>query len=151
MSEPLFPLRSPRLNLPLLFAGQAQKELFVNESLARLDGLAHCAVEAESNAPPPNPAEGEAHLVGPSPTGPWIGRSGQIALFQSGQWLFQSPLDGMRIFNRAMGHDLRFRGTWLAPTRPAPPSGGSTVDAEARAALAALIESLAAGGILPPD
>jgi hypothetical protein len=151
MSEPLFPLRSARLALPLLFAGQSQKELFVNESLARIDSLLHCAIEGKSDAPPVDPVDGECWLIGAAPTGPWSGRGGQIALFESGQWLFQSPLEGMTVFNRTTGQDMRFRQDWVAPTRPTLPSGGSIIDAEVRTALAELIDSLVTAGILPSN
>ena len=44
--SPAFPALSPRLALPYLFAGQAQKEVTLNEVAARLDCLVHCAIEA---------------------------------------------------------------------------------------------------------
>lgn len=150
MPDPLFASRSPRLGLPLLFAAQAQKELFVNESLARLDGLVHCLVEDIAQTPPAAPADGECWLIGTTPSGDWAGRADHLAMAQAGQWLFQPPLPGMRVFNRAAGHDLRYRDGWSAAARPAAATGGATVDAEARATLAALIDSLVAAGILAP-
>lgn len=149
MSDPLFDSRTARLGLPLLYAGQAQKELFVNESLARIDGLLHCAVEGEANSPPTSPVAGECWLVGSAPSGAWSGQAGTLALFQAGNWLFHSPRPGMRVLNRATGQDRRYTSAWQAVARPALPSGGAIVDVEARAALAALYNSLTLAGILP--
>jgi hypothetical protein len=42
-----------------------------------------------------------------------------------------------------------YRGGWTAPSAPAAPAGGSTVDAEARTAIAELLGALSEAGILP--
>ena len=149
MSDPItFDSTSPRFALPLLFAGQAQKEAFVNEAPARLDGLLHCAIEGTSATPPSSPVDGTAWLIGDSATGAWSGQSGRLALRQSGQWLFIVPSDGMRLLNKATGQDWRRVGSaWSAPALPAAPSGGTTVDAEARSALAALMTALRQAGV----
>jgi len=43
MTDPItFDSTSPRFGLPLLFSGQVQKEVYLNEALSRLDGLTHC-------------------------------------------------------------------------------------------------------------
>lgn len=151
MSDPVsFDSTSPRLALPLLFVGQAQKEAFVNEALSRLDGLLFCAVESELATPPASPIDGHAWLVGTDPTGDWAGRTGYLALRQSGQWLYVSPQDGMRVLNRTTGQDWRRAGgIWRSATVPAAPSGGSVVDTEARAQLAALIAALRQSGVFP--
>jgi hypothetical protein len=151
MSDPIaFDSSSPRFALPLLFAGQAQKEVFVNEALARADALMHCAIEGISATPPSSPVNGEAWLVGASPTGDWAGQAGMIACRQAGNWLFVTPRDGMRLLDKATGQDRRFNGSWQVPARPAAPSGGTTVDAEARSAISNILNALAVAGILPP-
>ena len=69
MSDPItFASASPRLGLPLLFAGQSQKEFFVNEAHALVDALLHAAVEGEADAPPSAAEEGECWLVGDAPS-----------------------------------------------------------------------------------
>jgi outer membrane lipopolysaccharide assembly protein LptE/RlpB len=61
------------------------------------------------------------------------------------------PIEGMRLFDRTAGCEFHFRGgTWASPAAPTMPSGGSTIDAQARAVLADLIDSLVASGILRP-
>jgi len=151
MSDPVsFESVTPRLGLPLLFAGQAQKEVFVNEALAILDGITHAAVEGELASPPATPPDGQAWLIGAGASGEWAGRTGQVALRQSGQWLFLLPRDGLKVLDRSTGQDRRRAGgAWQTPSVPAAPSGGSVIDTQARATLTALIAALRQAGIFP--
>jgi hypothetical protein len=150
MSDPfLFDAVSPRFGLPLLFAGQAQKEAFVNEAHALADALLHCAIEGEASAPPETPADGTSWLVGDSPTDEWAGQAGKLACRQGGNWLFVAPRDGLRLLDRATGQERRFRGTWQNAEEVAEPTGGLIVDAEARAAILQLIAALRVAGIFP--
>ncbi len=143
-----FESTSPRFGLPLLFAGQAQKELFVNEALSMIDGLLHCAIEDLAAIPPTTPAVGASWLVAPGAIGPWTGRDGQIALHQNGQWLFAEPRDGMRVLNKATGQDLRrANAAWIGVVAPAVATGGAVIDTEVRASLASLIDALRQAGV----
>lgn len=128
--------------------GQAQKEHSVNEAHALLDALLHAAIEGVGSSPPATPVEGECWLVGTTPTGAWAGHAGELAAYQLGDWIFATPREGMRILDKEAGQDICFRGGWRRPATPPPPTGGATVDAEARAAIAGLIEVLIAAGIL---
>jgi hypothetical protein len=149
MPDPIsFTSASARYGLPLLFAGQAQKEFFVNQALALTDALLHPAIEGEADDPPAAPEEGESWLVGAAPSGAWAERAGCLASFQAGSWVFAEPRDGLRVLDRATGQDIRYRGGWQRAATPAAPTGGATVDGEARAAIAALIEAMVSGGIL---
>ena len=132
-------------------AGQAQKELFVNELAARLDALLHGAIEAESAVPPASPSDGQAWLIASGASGEWSGKTGQIAARQTGNWLYFAPRDGLRLLNRTTGQDIRFKSTWQVANRPAAPSGGTTIDSEARTAISALLSSLTTAGIIPPS
>lgn len=144
MSDPLsFDSATPRYALPLLFAGQAQKEFYVNEAHALADALLHCAVEGIADTPPATPADGTCWLVGPAPDGAWTGQAGKLACRQLGNWLFVAPRDGLAVLNRADGQVIRYLDGWSTPAAPALPTGGATVDAELRAAFAALLDALA--------
>lgn len=149
MAEPIFNSSTPRLALPLLFAGQAQKELFVNEIASRIDALLHLAIEGERDSPPNAPVEGQSWLVGKTPQGEWDNHGGQIAAWQSGNWLFVTPFTGMRLFNKAKGQDMRWNDGWSIAAKPTLPSGGAIVDSESRAAIVGLIAALTAAGIIP--
>lgn len=150
MSDPLtFDTATPRHSLPLLFPGQAQKEFYVNEAHALTDALLHCAIEGTADTPPSTPVDGTCWLVGASPTGAWAGQAGKLACRQLGNWLFAAPRDGLSLLNRADGQVIRYFGGWIAPTAPAAPAGGTTVDIQARAALAALSAALRQAGVFP--
>lgn len=150
MTDPIFESTSPRFALPLLFAGQAQKEGHVNEALSRIDALLHLAIESTQVTPPASPAEGQCWIVGSSATDSWNGKAGQIACFSGGNWLFAPPRDGIVALDRTSGQIIHYRGGWQQANRPALPSGGTTVDSEARSALSALLTALTTAGILPP-
>ncbi len=150
MTDPLnFENASPRFALPLLYAGQAQKEAFVNEALLLADTLLHCAVLGQSPTPPADPVEGDIWLVTAGATGEWSGNELSLACSHGGNWRFISPRDGMRIFSISSGREQLFHGTWKKAPLVQEPAGGSTVDAEARAAVNSLISALQALGILP--
>lgn len=151
MPDPLFDSRTARFAMPLLFAGQTQKESFVNEVTARVDALLHGAIEGEAASPPATPVDGQCWLVGAGPTGDWAGHAGAIAARQAGNWLFVTPRDGVKLLNRSNGQEIRYAGGWQVAARPAAPSGGSTIDAEARSAIEAILASLTAAGIVPPN
>lgn len=149
MSDPLaLDGATARLAMPLLFTGQAQKEVFVNQALATLDGVCHCAIEGERAVPPPASVDGTAWLVAAAPDGEWAGMAGRIALRQAGQWLFVSACDGMQVLDRSRGQILhRIGGAWQGPRAPDAASGGTVIDVEARRALNALVASLQQWGV----
>ena len=150
MPDPIsFTSICPRHALPILFAGQPQKEFYVNEAHARIDALLHAAIEGEVDAPPSSPAAGESWIVGSAPSGSWAGHASELACFTAGTWIFLQPLDGMRVFDRSASQFLLYRGGWSAAASPAEPIGGSTIDTEARLAIAGLTAALTAAGILP--
>jgi hypothetical protein len=157
-----------RFALPFLIPGQAQKELFHNEALAVLDSVIDAMVEGTQASPPTSPAEGQCWIVAAAATGDWIGRDSCLAAWTSGGWRFVVPPAGMSVWNSAEGLSLRFDGTgWsggelvgsslkvggvqvVGERRPAiaSPSGGTIIDAEARAALSAVIAALMSHGLI---
>ena len=152
MPDPIhFVSTSPRHRLPLLFSGQIQKEFAVNEAHALTDALLHLAIEGEASAPPVTPAEGDCWLIHAPASGAWEGQDGMLACRQSGTWLFATPRDGMRAFNRATGQDWRYADGWQVAAPIAAPVDGAIVDSEARSAIGAILQALATAGILPPD
>jgi hypothetical protein len=141
---------TPRFALPLLAVAQAQKEVTHNEALTLLDALVHAAVEAGPLAEPPaDPADGQCWIVGATPKGGWAGREHAIALWTTNGWRFASARSGMQVTRLSDGAQLRFDGArWAGPSSVMTPKGGSTIDSEARTALATLILHLAAQGLL---
>lgn len=150
MAAPIqFTSSTPRFALPLLFAGQAQKEFFVNEAHILVDALLHPAVEGVADAPPATVAEGECWLVSETPTGDWAESSHSLAIFSANTWSMVEPILGMRVFDKSLNQLRYFNGSWTAPIEPTAPQAGSVVDAEARQTIVELIEVLRQSGSLP--
>lgn len=133
----------------LSWPGGAQALLYSAGEPESLRGPQHSHAWCDEIAKWDNAGGGQAWLVGAAPTGPWTGQAGAIAIWQSGNWLFQAPRPGLRLLNRSTGQDIRFTTAWQSASRPPTPTGGTTVDAQARAALAALYDSLTIAGVLP--
>lgn len=131
-------------------AGQAQKEGFVNEAMTRIDALLHGTVLGTATTPPTAPAEGDCWLIASGADGAWSGRADQIAAWTAGAWSYFAPRTGMRMFNLGAQQDMRHDSDWKVAIRPAAPSGGTTIDSQARTAIAALIACLVDAGVLPP-
>lgn len=161
--------QTARLALPMLQPGQAQKELYHNEALALLDlAVQPVVIEIGRNAPPTTPLPGQSWIVGAAPTGAWAGAANKLAGWTNGGWRFVAPFDGMTVWSLANTGEARFTaGTWVVgesraarllidgqqvvgPQRQAiaTPAGGSTLDVEARAAIAAILTALRAHGLI---
>lgn len=160
---------TPRLGLPFISPGQAQKELMHNEALQTLDMVVAGAVDQPPLASPPTgPVEGACYIVGAGATGEWAGHDNALAIFSSGGWKFLAAREGMSVFVSSMSVWAAFRaGTWELGTLRgssvlidgqqvvgaravaiADPSGGSTTDAEARSAIAGILAALRQHGLI---
>jgi len=110
---------SPRLAMPLMQQGQAQKHVTHNEALELLDVLVQLTVESfAAEAPPAAPEEGQVWAVGPAPTGKWAGEAkGTLAAWANGGWLFIRPKAGWRA---ASGNAVRVwtGADWQSPSPP---------------------------------
>lgn len=159
---------SPRLSLPFLMAGQAQKEITHNEALQRLDALVQPAVlSADLAVPPGSPAVGACWIVAPAPSGAWSGRAGDIAQWTAGGWRFLAPSAGWRCHvadrNAVMRHDgaswidaaVRGDGIYIDGNKvvgerldgPSAPTGGTVVDVEARTVINEILMVLNTHGL----
>jgi hypothetical protein len=140
-----------------------------NEALQILDAaLAAIVEEPPRNDPPASPSEGSSYIVGAAPTGDWSGKGGQVATMSAGGWRYLAPVDGLSALVRS--NRLRaeyFGGSWeIGIARAASveiggqqllssqaeaitsPSGGATVDAEARAAIDQMLAMLRGHGLI---
>ena len=142
--------QSPRWGLPYLEVAQAQKEFTHNEALVRVDALVHPAVVGMGvNDPPAAPTPGDCWIVGASPTGAWTGRADHLACWTSGGWRFVAPRLGMAAVRLDQHARCMFTPAgWISADPVALPTGGTTVDSEARAAIAALLATLAEQGLV---
>ena len=161
--------RSARLGLPLIQAGQAQKELVHNEALALIDLAVQASVVAVGiDVPPTAPAIGACWVVGAVPTGAWAGQAQAIAGWTASGWRFVGARRGMTLWREDLATMMRHDGTgWqtadIAGGRVVidgevvvrgrgaaiPESvGGSVVDAPARATIAAILTAMRAHGLV---
>jgi hypothetical protein len=155
--------------LPLLAAGQAQKEITHNEAVTRIDGLMHGVIMSRSlAAPPAAPGTGQLWLVAASASGDWAGQSGKLALWTDGGWRFSTPSEGMLLWSKAdqifgwfdgiAWHwgdwpvtKLTTNGAQLVGTAGAAianPTGGTTVDSQSRNAIMSILQLLRTHGLL---
>ncbi len=160
---------SIRLKLPLLAAGQAQKETTHNEALALVDILVQPVVIAVApNAVPSAPQLGQCWIVGSGASGAWAGQDDAIACWTAGGWRFSAPFEGMTTWNTTTGKNIRRSASqWVSgevnasvyrvdgsqvvgPRQPAinGPSGGAIIDTEARIALASILSVLRVHGLV---
>lgn len=86
---------SPVLALPFILPSQAQKHVTHNEALRILDALVQMSVTSRNLATPPaSPVEGDRYIVGPAPTGAWLGQAGAVTQYDGNAWLFYPPKAG---------------------------------------------------------
>lgn len=161
--------QSARLKIPHIDAGQIDKATTHNEGLALIDLLIGAAVDGFLvNTPPASPMVGACYIIGGAPTDAWAGHAGALAGFTAGGWRFVAPTEGLSATEKASGEPVTFRaGDWekgqvranrvsiggdqvvgARQAAVADPSGGTTIDTEARSAIAALLARLRQHGLI---
>lgn len=151
---------SSRHLLPLLVAGQGQKDITHNEALEAVDALLHPLIISRTlGTPPVSVTVGAAWLIPDGAVGQWQGRDGSLAVWTAGGWRFFVPVEGFTAWLKSEGRRIRKGGAgWrdelpfeAAPVDVLRPTGGTVIDAEARAALAGIITQLAEVGLINPQ
>jgi hypothetical protein len=83
---------TPNLGIPFISASQAQPEVTHNEALVMLQVLLGGVILAGIDTPPsigsPNAVDGDAYIIGTSPTGAWAGRANCVTILVEGEWRF---------------------------------------------------------------
>lgn len=164
-------MNTDRFSLPLVYAGQAQKEMTVNEAMARIDLLLGATVDSFGlDTPPSAPALGQCWIVGSSPTGDWTDHAGAVAGWTAGGWRFVVPRAGLTVWVVDQGLWAAHNGSiWVVGVMTAQsvmidgdqvlshqqsaisdPSGGSVIDSEARDKIVQLLNALREHGLISP-
>lgn len=106
---------TPHLAITLVEQSQAQKEITVNEALARIDAATGSGVISRTvSTPPGSPVDGDSYIVGSSATGAWAGKENAIAFYSSG-WQFITPKEGMTLWvNNEDTHYAYNGSTWMS-------------------------------------
>ena len=149
--------RTARFGLPLLLAGQGQKDVTHNEALLVVDALLCPVVEHVGLATPPaDPVVGQCWLIPADATDLWASRGGQLAAWTEGGWRYLELPVGVSLFDRHSERMIRRSDSgwtidrWRGAVAPAisTPTGGLVADTEARAAIDGLITSLVDIGLI---
>ena len=161
-----------RFALPLLYAGQAQKELDHNEALALLDLAIHPTVAAVGlDTPPDEPMPGACWIVGSDPIGAWAGYAHALAGWTAAGWRFVAPHEGMTLWSVADTIAWQWRdanwavvearasrvvidGQQVVGARRAAipdPQAGDTIDADARLCIARILQAMRFHGLIAAD
>ena len=118
--------------------------------------------------PPTSPQVGATHIVATGATGAWAGQDLCLAGFTDGGWRFVAPREGTVAYvvstsvwavfrdgaweiGSLRGENVVIGGEQVVGGRAsaiASPVGGSTVDAEARAAIGQVLSALRAHGLI---
>ena len=139
-----------RYGLPLMAAGQAQKEITHNEALMLIDAAITPRVEAPpTDQPPANPATGQCWIVGSMPAGAWTGQAHHLAIATDAGWRFVDlPIGATAILAPDGATWRRVSSGWHAPESVEGPVGGSVIDVECRATIQTIIAALTLSGII---
>jgi hypothetical protein len=162
-------LLTDRFALPLLAAGQSQKEVTHNEAVALIDILTHPSVVSIAvTTAPAAPMLGQCWIVGVAASGAWAGHDGDLVCWTAGGWRFVKPTEGMEVWSVAESVTVRRQGgAWVVGVENvnqltvdsikvvgkqqagiAAPTNGLTVDSEARAAITAILGALRGHGLI---
>ncbi len=107
--------QTSNLALPYILPSQAQKHVPHNEALQRLDAVVQLTITTETRTPPPTPEEGACYLLAAEAEGIWAGKTGLLAMWQDGAWLYITPKTGWQAFFLETGQIKAFDGgEWQA-------------------------------------
>ena len=147
--------QTPRLAIPLIAAGQSQKDVTHNDAVLALDRLVTLAVVSDAaDEPPESPADGTVWIVPAAGAAGWGQMAGTLMYRQNEAWIAQQPQAGQIAYVTITGAVLIYTGSWQvmrrmdAPAVVALPSGGSAPDPEARLTLATLVSIMEQHGFV---
>jgi hypothetical protein len=70
-------------------------------------------VNQTTNTPPTSPTDGDAYIIGTSPTGVWSGNARKIAIYETSAWVIYTPQDGWMVFDKAQFASFTYySGVW---------------------------------------
>lgn len=120
--------KTANLQLPLLVANQAGKEITHNEALIILDNIVQNGIiDKDLTTPPTEPNTSDLYIVGENATGLWENKDNQLAFYDNG-WRFIEPRKGFIFWVNDESKLYCFNGTkWQEITSS---SGGNTTPTE---------------------
>ena len=80
----------------------------MDDNLVKLGFTSRNQVKGILSAPPSTPSNGDAYIVGTSPTGLFSGNFGKVAIWDRTVWLFLTPKNHEVVYNVADGCDYKY-------------------------------------------
>ena len=113
--RPSLPYVTLQITTPPRDVAQSSRDTVTwsDEDLA--DTLGITTVEAQQNAPPGSPADGDVYLVGAAPSGTWIGHANTVATYDgdTSTWTYATPATGDRVWT-STEDSIRYSGAaWI--------------------------------------
>jgi len=93
-----------KLQLPLLYSNQAQKDVTINQALTQLDALVQASVISRTlTTPPASPNNEDMYIVPANAAGIWSGQTNNLAVYMTslGTWMFLPPQPGWTVWSQA--------------------------------------------------
>ena len=84
----------------------------MDDNLVKLGFTSRNQVKGILSAPPSTPSNGDAYIVGTSPTGLFSGNFGKVAIWDRTVWLFLTPKNHEVVYNVADGCDYKYDNGW---------------------------------------
>lgn len=85
----------------------------MDDNLVKLGFTSRNQVKGILSAPPSAPSNGDAYIVGTSPTGLFSGNFGKVAIWDRTVWLFLTPKNQEVVYNVANGCDYIYENGWV--------------------------------------
>lgn len=151
-----------RHRLPLLAAGQAQKEVTHNDALLAIDRQLQLSVVSRVvGVPPAVPVPGSTYVVPAGASGAWAGQTDKLAMHDGFGWVFTTPRTGCLAWIEAENGFTVYQNGWTAggwpvtalriagrtvlgvvPVAIAEPVGGAVIDVQSRNTIAQILIAL---------
>lgn len=84
----------------------------MDDNLVKLGFTSRNQIKGILSAPPSTPSNGDAYIVGTSPTGLFSGNFGKVAIWDRTVWLFLTPKNHEVVYNVADGCDYKYDNGW---------------------------------------
>lgn len=85
----------------------------MDDNLVKLGFTSRNQVKGILSVPPSTPSNGDAYIVGTSPTGLFSGNFGKVAIWDRTVWLFLTPKNHEVVYNVANGCDYKYDNGWV--------------------------------------
>lgn len=84
----------------------------MDDNLVKLGFTSRNQVKGILSAPPSTPSNGDAYIVGTTPTGLFSGKFANIAIYDRSSWIFIVPKNQEVVFNTSDGCDYIYNNGW---------------------------------------